>query len=162
MPGPQLTSYASITFLRQNDFKPFTHRILLKILFIRSCNEKTRFRELRKLIFRFFFFPQGRCPLAQASFFDQMFKYRARPPTYAHILLTTPQKHPRLDSYHLSSHSEPTQARVGRKTTKITFFHVFSLAHAFFFYQKFKYRGPPPTYAHILLTAPHKHLRLTS
>ena len=69
LPGPQLTSYESITFLRQHYFKPFTHRILLKILFIRSCNEKTRFRELRKLIFRFFCFSQGRCPLAQTSFF---------------------------------------------------------------------------------------------
>ena len=69
LPSPQLTSYESITFLRQNDFKPFTHRILLKILFIRSCNEKTRFRELRKSIFRFLFFSQGRISAWTSLFF---------------------------------------------------------------------------------------------
>ena len=59
-----------------------------------------------------------------------MSKYRASPPTNAHILLTTPQKHPRLASYQLWSHSEPTQARTSRKTAKITFFtfHVLRLS----------------------------------
>ena len=77
-------------------------------------------------------------------------------------LLTTPQKHLRIASYKLSSHSGSNQARTSRKPAKITCFHVFSLAQAFFLDQKFKYRGPPPIYAHILLTAPQKHLRLTS
>ena len=79
-------------------------------------------------------------------------------------LLTTPQKHLRIASYKLWSHPGSNQARTSRKTAKITFFHVFSLAQAslLFFDQKFKYRGSPPTYAHILLTAPQKHLRLTS
>ena len=46
-------------------------------------------------------------------------------PTYAHILLTTPQKQPRLASYQLWSHSEPNKARTSRTTAKIMFFHVF-------------------------------------
>ena len=61
-------------------------------------------------------------------------------------LLTTPQKHLRIASYKLWSHSGSNQARTSRKPAKITFFHVFSLAQAFFFDQKFKYRGPPPIY----------------
>ena len=78
-------------------------------------------------------------------------------------LLTTPQKHLRIASYKLWSHSGSNQARTSRKPAKITFFHVFSLAQAFFFFdQKFKYRGSPPTYAHILLSTPQKHLRLAS
>ena len=55
-----------------------------------------------------------------------MSKYRASPPTYAHILLTTPQKHPWLTSYQLWSHSEQAQAQTSRKTAKITFFTCFS------------------------------------
>ena len=77
-------------------------------------------------------------------------------------LLTTPQKHLRIASYKLWSHSESNQARTNRKPAKITCFHVFSLAQAFFFDQQFKYRGPPPAYAHILLIAPQKHLGLAS
>ena len=79
-------------------------------------------------------------------------------------LLTTPQKHLRIASYKLWSHSGSNQARTSRKTAKITFFDVFSLAQAslLVFDQKFKYRGSPPTYAQILLTAPQQHLRLTS
>ena len=76
-------------------------------------------------------------------------------------LLTTPQKRIRLASYKLWSHSESNQARTSRKPAKITFFTCFHL-HKPFFDQKFKYRGPPPTYAHILSTAPQKHLRLAS
>ena len=59
-------------------------------------------------------------------FFDQKFKYRGPPPTYAHILLTTPQKHLRLTSQQLWKHSEPNQARTSRKTANITFFTCFS------------------------------------
>ena len=55
-----------------------------------------------------------------------MFKYRASPPTYAHILLTTPQKHPWLPSYQLWSRPEQAQAQTSRKTAKITFFTCFS------------------------------------
>ena len=97
---------------------------LLKILFIRSGNENTRFRELRKSIFRFFFSHkvEWRVRLHKPFFVDQMFKYRGSPPTYAHILLTTPQKHPRLASYQLWSHSERNQARISRTTAKITCF----------------------------------------
>ena len=51
-------------------------------------------------------------------------------------LLTTPQKHLRIASYKLWSHSGSNQARTSRKTAKITFFHVFSLAQAFFFLTK--------------------------
>ena len=67
--------------------------------------------------------PPGRMSIHIPLVFDQMFKYRARPPTYAHILLTTPQKHPRLASYQLWSRSEQAQAQNSRKTAKITFFH---------------------------------------
>ena len=41
--------------------------------------------------------------------------------------------------------------------------HVFSRVFtctSLYVDQKFKYRGPPPIYAHILLTKPQKHLRL--
>ena len=55
-----------------------------------------------------------------------MSKYRASPPTYAHILLTTPQKHPWLTSYQLWSRPEQAQAQTSRKTAKITFFTCFS------------------------------------
>ena len=44
---------------------------------------------------------QGRMrgsPCASLFVFDQMFKYRDPPPTYAHILLTAPQKRLRLAS----------------------------------------------------------------
>ena len=128
LPGPQSTSYARNTFLRKNDVKPFTHCNLLKILIIRSGNEKTRFRELRKLIFRFFFEHKVEwgVHLHKPVFEDQMSKYRASPPTCAHILLTTPQKHPWLTSYQLWSHSEQAQAQTSRKTAKITFFTCFS------------------------------------
>ena len=123
--GPQSTSYAWNTFLRTNDVKPFTQRNLLKILIIRSDNEKTRFRELSKLIFRFFFEHKVEwgVHLHKPMFLDQMSKYRASPPTYAHILLTTPQKHPWLASYQLWSRPEQAQAPKSRKTAQITFFH---------------------------------------
>ena len=49
-------------------------------------------------------------------------------------LLTTPQKHLRIAFYNLWSHSESNQARTSRKPAKITFFHVFLLAQAFFFF----------------------------
>ena len=61
--------------------------------------------------------------LHKPVFGDQMSKYRASPPTYAHILLTTPQKHPWLTSYQLWSRPEQAQAQKSRKTAQITFFH---------------------------------------
>ena len=56
-------------------------------------------------------------------------------------LLTTPQKHLRIASYKLWSHSGSNQARTSRKTAKITFFHVFSRVFtctSLVFDQKFK------------------------
>ena len=72
-----------------------------------------------------FFWTQGRMrgPLAPACVLNQMSKYRASLPTYAHILLTTPQKHPWLASYQLWSRPEQAQAPKSRKTAQITFFH---------------------------------------